>query len=57
MDSCDLPAGHDPEDLFPCPKCGGDGFMALSDCPELWGEDTFAEQDREVVCPECGGSG
>ncbi|MCB2198920.1 hypothetical protein KQI63_05905 [bacterium] len=41
----------------PCPKCGGDGFIALSECPELWGEDCFAERDRLVTCPECHGGG
>ena len=40
-----------------CNLCGGERFVALSDCPELWGEDCFSEIDRLVRCPECKGEG
>lgn len=45
------------EEYESCPKCGGDGYVDLSECPELWGEDCFCEPDRQVLCPECLGKG
>lgn len=40
-----------------CLRCGGEGFLELVDCHELWGEDCLSEKNRLVECPECGGSG
>ena len=44
--------GADPE----CPRCGGNGSIMLSEAgPSVWGEDTFCDVDRLIVCPECRG--
>ena len=39
-----------------CPKCGGEGFVELHDCPELWGQDSPPANDI-AQCPECIGMG
>lgn len=41
------------DDDHTCFKCGGEGLMQLSDCPEEWGEDSFSEVDRLIECPDC----
>lgn len=48
---------HHPEDDDDgsCPQCGGEGVVMLSECPGEWGEDTFADVDREIACPTCRG--
>ena len=38
-----------------CERCGGDGSIMASEASECWGEDTFAEIDRPVACPDCQG--
>lgn len=37
-----------------CGRCGGDGWVMLSECgPSEWGEDCFSEEDRAIQCPDC----
>ena len=41
-----------------CGRCGGDGSIMLSEAgPSVWGEDTFCDIDRPIICPSCGGDG
>jgi hypothetical protein len=40
-----------------CGRCGGEGFIQLSEAPELWGDDCFMEKDRPVTFPDCRGTG
>ena len=48
---------HAPGDVEPCWRCGGDGFVEYMDAPETWGEDSPAEVNHLVTCPECNGYG